>query len=380
MAQHAYLSASGAHRWMVCPPILQFEADSPRRDTAYTLEGTDAHTLAEAKLMQVMGLGDTVEATKNDLSYYNAEMDEATDLFVDLVMEQFNAHDNAEMELEVRVDFSPWVPDGFGTSDVVILSDGVIEVIDLKYGKGVPVDAYQNPQLMLYALGAYNLYDLAYEFTKVRMTVIQPRLDSVSTFEVEVEELLYWAENYVAPRAVQAYEGIGEWNINEDVMRFSPVRAVLRPRAEKNFEVIDKYVSEETALLNEAELAEILHRAKEIKSWIEHVESHALNLVLNGSEVPGFKAVEGRSNRKISDPVKLAKVLGEEGYSQEDIMKPQELKAMGALEKLVGKNHFAELAGDLLFKPAGKPVLVPNTDKRPALNSIESAKADFADL
>ena len=161
--------------------------------------------------------------------------------YCDLVEERVNQYENATVELEQKVDFSKWVPEGFGTSDVVVLSDKTIEIIDLKYGKGVPVDAYLNPQLMLYALGAVDKYDIIYEFETVRMTIIQPRLDNISTFEIEKEELLYWADNYVAPRAVQAWEGTGEWTITDDVVKFSKVRAQLRPRAERNFQLIDKH-------------------------------------------------------------------------------------------------------------------------------------------
>lgn len=379
--KHAYLSPSSAKRWLICPPIMQFESELPDKETSYAQEGTDAHTLAEAKLMQFLGeasASDTQAIVDNELTYYDQEMDEATDLYVDMVIERFNHYENPFMELEVRVDYSPWVPEGFGTSDVVILSDGVIEIIDLKYGKGVPVDAYQNPQLMLYALGAYNLYDLAYDFDRIRMTIVQPRLDSISTFEIEVEELLYWANNYVTPRATQAYEGTGEWNIESDILRFSKVRAQLRPRAELNFEVIDKYDSQEPATLSPEEIAEILHRSAEITSWISDVESYALYQVLGGEEIPGFKVVEGRSNRKITDSQAVADLLIDEGYQEDDIFKPKELMAMGALEKLAGKKHFAELANDYIVKPQGKPTLVPNSDKRPALNSTQDAVEDFS--
>lgn len=376
--KHAYLGASSAHRWLVCPPILQFEAEVKDRQTSYTLEGTDAHTLAELKLLEFKGEDVTteIEDFRAESPYYDEEMEEATTLYRDLVVEQFNTHTNPRIELEVQVDFGKWVPEGFGTSDVVIISDGVIEIIDLKYGKGVPVDAYQNPQLMLYALGAFDLYDMVYDFDRIRMTVVQPRLDSISTFEIETEELLYWANNYVAPRAIQAWEGIGEWNIDADVMRFSKVRAQLRPRAEKNFEIIDKYEFTESALLEPHEIAEILDQAKEIKAWIESVEYYALDQAANhGVEFPGFKVVEGRSNRKIVDENELATVLEEEGFN--DIYKPKALLALGQLEKLVGKKHFAELAEDYLIKPTGKPTLVPITDKRNPMNSVQSAIEDF---
>lgn len=381
--QHAYLSASSAHRWLICPPIIQLESEFEDRGSSFAEEGTQAHALAELKLQEFLGQKVKTKITKfkKEASYYDGEMDEATDYYRDLVVERFNQYEEASMELEVRVDFSKWVPEGFGTSDVVILADDVIEIIDLKYGKGVPVDAYQNPQLMLYALGAYATYDVVYDFNKIRMTVVQPRLDSLSTFEVEVEELLYWANNYVAPRAIQAYEGIGEWNITEDVMKFSKVRAQLRPRAEANFEIIEEYDFKESALLEPDEIAAILSRASEIKSWLDHVESYALDQAVNhGVTYPGFKVVEGRSNRKISDEVGLSKVLVAEGFEEDKIFKPRSLQNLTALEKVVGKNKFSEIAEDFIVKPQGKPTLVTNKDKRPAINSIESALDDFADV
>lgn len=377
--QHAYLSASSAVRWLTCPPIISLEQGVPDKQTSYTLEGTDAHALAELKLQEFLGkrVKTKINNFKKKSEFYNEEMEEMTDLYRDMVIERYNSYDSAQMELEVRTDLSRWVPEAFGTSDVVIVTDKVIEIIDLKYGKGVPVSAYQNPQLMLYALGAYDLYDIAYGFEKVRMTIVQPRLDNVSTFEIETEELLYWADNYVAPRAQQAYEGQGEWTITEDVVRFSKVRAQLRPRAEKNFELTDKYDNEEPALLNNNEIAEILARASEIKKWIEDVEFYALDQALNhGADFPGFKVVEGRSNRKIANDEELAERLRVEGY--EDIYKPQALLPLGQLEKLVGKTHFNEVASDLIIKPTGKPTLAPEKDKRPALNSTQSAVDDFS--
>ena len=382
--KHAYLGPSSAVRWMSVPAIVQLEKDIPRRDTTYTLEGTDAHTLAEFKLQHFIepfkNYDDARAEVIDNLSYFDKEMDEYTDLYRDLVVEQFNSHADGRMELEVQVDISKWVPDSFGTSDVVIISEGLIEVIDLKYGKGVPVDAYQNPQLMLYALGAYDRYDMIYDFDRIRMTIVQPRLDNISTFEIEVEELLYWANNYVAPRAVYAFEGIGEWDLREDVLRFSPVRATLRPRAEGNFEVIEKYDFKENALLDDVEIAEILAKAKEIKKWLDDVEGYALHAALQGKEIPGWKLVEGRSNRVITDKNELEVRLLMEGFEADKILKPKELVAMGALEKLVGKAKFNEIAEDLIIKPAGKPVLAPAKDKRPGINSEASAQDDFADL
>lgn len=381
---HALLGASSSHRWLICPPIARLEETIPDHETDFTKEGTAAHELSELKLMHQTGkitkraFTTRYNKFKSENSYYNQEMDEFTDSYVDLVIESLNAHESADIDLEKRVDFSQWVPDGFGTSDVVILANNSIEIIDLKYGKGVRVDAYQNPQMMLYALGAYDAYDLVYDFETIKMTIIQPRLDSVSSFEIAVEELLYWADNYVAPRAAQAYEGIGEWTITDDVVKFSKVRGQLRPRAEKNLELIDKFDYQEAPLLDLEEIAEILNRADEIKKWINDVEYYALEQARDkGISIPGYKLVEGRSNRKITDEKVLGDRLLEDGYDSDKIFKPSQLQSLTTLEKIVGKETFSELAEGLIFKPAGKPVLVPENDKRLAINSIEDISKNF---
>ncbi len=383
---HAYLSASSSYRWLNCPPIVALEQNYPNKNTVYTLEGTAAHALAEIKLQYATGKIKTKrtfnkrlnEFKEFDSDFYNEEMDEAMDLYVETVIEHLNRYDNADIEFEQRVDFSRWVPDGFGTSDVVILTEDVIEIIDLKYGKGVPVYAHLNPQMMLYALGAYAKYDIVYEFKTIRMTIMQPRLDNVSTFELSVEELLYWADNYVAPRAIQATEGIGDWDITADSMKFSPVRAQLVPRAAKHFELIDRLDYKAPELLSDEEIGEVLEQADDIKKWLTDIEYYAMGAIQKGKTIPGYKLVEGRSNRKIVDEQQAAKVLEEKGYT--DIYKEPSLLAIGKLEKLIGKNNFSELLGDLIQKPTGKPTLAPVSDKRPAIGSTESASDDFSDL
>lgn len=379
---HALLSASSSHRWLHCPMLPRLEAEEPSRDTVYAQEGTCAHELSEIKLKYKSGkikkreYNKLLKEFKETASFYDEEMEEMTELYTDIVMEHFNSYPDADMELEKRVDFSDWVPNGFGTSDVVILSDGVIEIIDLKYGKGVPVSAKLNPQMSLYALGAYATYDMVYDFDKIVMTIVQPRLDSVSTTEIYVEELLYWANNYVLPRASQAEIGIGDWELSAEILKWSPVAAKLVPWAQKNLELVDQYDLQEPIYLSDEALKEILDRAGDFKKWIESVEAYALKQALEGKEVLGYKLVEGRSNRIITDKGKAADILHDNGFDDE-IYKPKELLAMGALEKLIGKSTFTELLGEVIDKPQGKPVLVPESDKRPALNSLEQAIKDF---
>ena len=384
VGSHALLGASSAHRWLICPPIARLEEQFKDRGSSFAEEGTAAHELAELelakrfKLMATRSVNTKLKKFRSENSYYDQSMEDYVEAYCDLVEERINHYQDAVIELEQKIDFTKWVPEGFGTSDVVVLADKTIEIIDLKYGKGVPVDAYLNPQLMLYALGAVDKYDIIYEFETVRMTIVQPRLDNVSTFEIDKEELLYWADNYVAPRAAQAWEGTGEWTITDDVVKFSKVRAQLRLRAERNFSLVDKYELKESPLLTNEEIAEILDRAPEIKKWLDHVEQYALNKALTeGEEFPGWKVVAGRSNRKISDEESLLFLLEAEGFEDDEILKPRALQAIGQLEKVVGKKRFAELASDFIVKPEGKPVLVTEKDKRPALNSMEDALNDF---
>lgn len=384
VGSHALLGASSAHRWLICPPIARLEEQFKDRGSSFAEEGTAAHELAELalakrfKLMATRSVNTKLKKFRSENSYYDQSMEDYVEAYCDLVEERVNHYQDAVIELEQKVDFTKWVPEGFGTSDVVVLADNTIEIIDLKYGKGVPVDAYLNPQLMLYALGAVDKYDIIYEFETVRMTIVQPRLDNVSTFEIDKEELLYWADNYVALRAAQAWEGTGEWTITDDVVKFSKVRAQLRLRAERNFSLVDKYELKESPLLTNEEIAEILDRAPEIKKWLDHVEQYALNKALTeGEEFPGWKVVAGRSNRKISDEESLLFLLEAEGFDDDEILKPRALQAIGQLEKVVGKKKFAELASDFIVKPEGKPVLVTEKDKRPALNSMEDALNDF---
>ncbi|MGT2755400.1 DUF2800 domain-containing protein [Streptococcus ovis] len=379
---HALLSASSAHRWLQCPMLPRLEAGEPSRDTVYTQEGTCAHELAEIKLLYKSGkinkreFNKRIKAFKERADFYDEEMEEMTEVYTDIVMEHFNTYDHADIELEKRVDFSDWVPNGFGTSDVVILADNTIEIIDLKYGKGVPVSAKLNPQMSLYALGAFATYDMVYDFDTIKMTIVQPRLDSVSTSEIHVEELLYWADNYVRPRASQAEIGIGDWDLNAEVLKWSPVAAKLVPWAQQNWEIIDRHELQEPVFLSDEALKEILDKASDIKKWVESVEAYALKQALDGKEVLGYKLVEGRSNRVITDKDKAADILHDNGFDDE-IYKPKELLAMGALEKLIGKSLFTELLAEVIDKPQGKPVLVPTSDKRPALNSLEQAIKDF---
>lgn len=359
--KHAILSASAAHRWLACTPSARLEEKEPEQVSAYAEEGTEAHATAEALLKEYLETG---KIDKTGINYYILS-------YVDFVVERINAAKNPVVLIEQRLDFSPWVPEGFGTGDVVIISDGTLEIIDLKYGKGVPISAENNPQIRLYALGALNLFGYLYDVETVVMTIVQPRLDSITTEEMTAQELLDWAEEYVKPRAKLAWEGAGEFKAGEHC-RFCRVRQTCRARAEYNLELA-RYDFKKPELLEDHEVAEILDRAEELARWAADVQEYALTQAVHGKKWPGYKLVEGRSVRRITDEAQAVEKLKAAGLAEDDIYK-KSLVGVTALEKLLGKKRFNEILGDLVEKPPGKPTLVPENDKRPEINSAE---ADF---
>ena len=382
--EHAKLSASSSARWLACPPSVVFSApyDKERKDTTFTAEGTAAHALAELKLQFDTGkitkrtFNARLKKFKRENEYYSASFEEFVDDYVGFVNETIAGYDRPEVELEQRVNFSDWVPEGFGTSDVVIMTDSVLHIVDLKFGKGVPVSAIENTQLMLYALGTYYEFNLAYDFETVRMTIYQPRLYDTSTYELSVKELLDWGENFVKPRAQLAMGGEGEFAPSEKACRFCPAKAICKARADKNLQDAIKYDFADSNELEPEAISEILSQSKEIKKWLEDVEEWALTQARDeGKHFEGWKLVEGRSSRKITNGDVAASILLEAGYS--DIFKPQELLTLTNLEKLVGKKKFGELLNEVIVKPEGKPTLVVETDKRPEISSASQAAKDF---
>ena len=377
---HSRYPASASHRWINCPGSIRLSDQVPQEgSSSYAEEGTLAHAIAEQKLR--IAIDKTVKAselkklTKDPM--YDGEMDEATTFYAGLVMEHYNAGgDYAELMIEQRVDFSQWVPEGFGTSDAIIISDDTIEVIDLKYGKGVRVDAEGNSQMRLYALGAYALFSDLYDFDKVRMTIVQPRLDHVSTEEMSVEDLLFWAKVIVVPAAELAAKDdapteAGDW------CRWCPARAICRTRAKANLELA-RYEFKRGDLLDPDEIAEILGKVDELTKWASDIQGYALQQAMDGTHYDGWKVVEGRSNRKYKDELLVAEALHKEGY-KDAVLYTRKLLGITDMEKLVGKKRLAEICKDLIEKPAGKPTLVPESDKREPINSAAQAAADFSD-
>ena len=375
--KHALLGASSSARWLVCTPSARLEAMFPDEQSPYAAEGTVAHDLAEAILRHKL------EGKKAPKLYaYSTEMAEAVNRYVDICEEKVNEararSSDAEAMIEARLDFSRWVPDGFGTGDMVIVADGILEVIDLKYGKGVPVSAVENTQMRLYALGAYDVNEYLYDIKTVRMTIVQPRLDSVSTDEMALEELLDWGED-IKPIAQRAWKGIGECTPC-DYCNFCKARHACRALADTCLTTFYKNGGKRNQLLTDSEVSDILVMKDLITKWIKGVYDFAYEKALSGEKQwPGFKLVEGTSRRTITDPGAAAKTLLDNGYKEEQIFKPRELEGITNLQKVLGKKGVDEYLEAYIDKPEGKPVLVPASDKRTAINTAETMANEFDD-
>lgn len=392
---HAKLSASGSKRWLSCPGSVGLEAMFTREDNSdFAAEGTAAHELSEIHLAFLSNhITKAQHKKKLDAGkkgqFYSQEMEDHVQTYIDVVIERINEAraktPDATILFEARLDFSPWVPEGFGTGDVVIIADGTLDLIDLKYGKGVPVSAEDNSQLRLYGLGAINGFSFLYDVQTVRMTIVQPRLDSVSTEEMSVEELLQWADEVVKPGADLAVTGKGPTAAG-DHCKFCKARSECRTRAFANLKLLE-HEFKEPPLLSLEELADIRGKIDKLVSWAGDVKDHMHEQAeKNGVRYPGWKLVEGRSNRIYSDKdaVKftLEQAIKQKHFGQhfkpESIFKPQELVGITEMEKVVGKKMFSELLSDLIIKPAGKPTLVEQADKRPELSSLASIESDFS--
>ena len=370
---HAVLSASGSKRWLSCPPSARLERKFPDRAGEAAQEGTLAHALAEARIRYWLGEVSNAKATelmtriKRD-PLYSPEMKGYVSEYVDLCIEKINEAQSVAL-VEERLDFSRWVKNGFGTGDMVIIGDGVLEIVDLKYGKGVPVSAEGNTQMQLYALGAIEQYGYIYDFTHVRMSIFQPRNGGLSTQLMSVDDLLAWGES-IKPIAELAYEGKGDFKAG-DHCRFCRAAAQCKALADYNMEIA-KLEFRDADLLTDDEVSFMLERVDGLVRYAEKIKTHALEEALKGHRWPGFKVVEGRSNRKITNEAKAVKLLRKAGYTDDVIYKPLEMQTITALEKLVTKKKFGELLGSVVEKPPGKPTLVPEDDKRPEYDPVQS--------
>ena len=369
--KHAVLSASSSHRWLACPPSALLCAKEKDKPSDFALQGTDAHTLCEHKLK--IALGQQSKDSVENLTFYDEEMVECTDMYAQYVMEQLSEAKGICKDpivlIEQHLDFSQWVPDGFGTGDCVLVSDDTLTVIDFKYGLGILVDAENNPQMMCYALGALSLFDGIYDIKDITMTIFQPRREHISTFTISKEELLSWAENTLAPTAKLAAKGEGDYKAGEHC-QFCKVKATCRKRAEYNLKLAC-YDFEMPANLEDEEIEVILSKADEMVSWINDIKEYALKQAISGKEWNDWKLVEGRSVRKYIDDKAVAETVENAGFD------PYEKKVIGitAMTKMLGKSKFEELLSGLIEKPQGKPTLVPMSDKRPTMK--KTAKDDF---
>lgn len=369
-SEHAVLSASSANRWLHCTPSVRLSEGYMDKASVFAMEGTSAHELCEYKLRSALGM--EAENPTENLDFYNTEMEECAEGYATYILElvekaKENCSDPVVM-VEQRVDFSRYVPEGFGTADCIIIDDETLNIVDYKHGKGVEVSAENNPQMKLYALGALELFDCLYDISKVQMTIFQPRLSNVSVFVMDKADLLNWANDELTAKAELAFEGKGELCCGE-WCKFCKAKSNCKERAKVNMEMA-QYEFRKSSLLTDEEVVDILSKVDELTSWASDVKNFALEQAVRGKQWPGWKVVEGRSNRKYTDESAVAQVVKNAGYN------PYDEKIMGItnMTKMLGKEKFNELLGDFVERPQGKPTLVTEDDKRPEMNT---AKEDF---
>ena len=368
--KHAVLSASSSERWLNCPPSARLCEAYEDKGSDYAAEGTDAHSLCEFRLKQALGIpaDDPIE----NLSWYNEEMEDCAAGYAAYVSELLETAKQTCADpvvmIEQRVDFSRWVKEGFGTADCIVIADGVLNICDYKNGQGCLVLADRNPQMMLYALGALEIFDGIYDIDTVRMTIYQPRKSNISVYEMDKADLYEWANSELTQKAQLAYEGQGSFSCGE-WCRFCKAKAECRECAEANL-ALARYEFQTPALLADEEIADILGKVDALTAWASDVKEYALQQAISGTAFPGWKLVEGRSNRKYTSEAAVAAAVEGAGFN------PYEKKLLGitAMQKLLGKSRFEELLAPYIEKPQGRPTLVRSSDKRPEWNT---AKNDF---
>ena len=373
--EHALLSASSAHRWLECPASAVAAEAYPDQETEFTREGTTAHEVAELVTRAALSGEKSYEyKVPEDLSM---EMLRCTDEYRDYILEQRKTAD-AVVLLEQRVDFSPWVPEGFGTADCIIIQGDTMDVIDFKYGQGVPVYAEDNPQMKLYGLGALNDYGFAFDVQKVRLHIFQPRLNNVSTDELTVDDLLTWAEKTVKPIAEKAAKGKGGYKPGA-WCKFCQHAGRCKTLTKTCTEYVETHsLRVAVPVLAPHEVAEVLAMEPLVSLWLKRVKDQAMTTLLNGGTVPGYKVVEGKlGNRKWTADFQVLETLKAAGYSQEDVTETK-LLSPAAMDKALGKKKVAELLEQFIDRAPGAPTLAPESDKRPVYNRVAEAKEDFA--
>lgn len=379
--QHALLSASGADRWLHCTPSARLEETLPEKESAYADEGSLAHEIGELKLrkMFIEPMGQRSFNSKlkklQEKPLYQEEMLRYTDAYLDYVLSIVHSYPSKPyIAAEKKLDFSAYVPDGFGTGDCIVIGGNTLNIIDLKYGKGVPVSAFDNPQMKLYALGAFLAYSFLYPIDTVKMTIFQPRLDNISEFTMTITELLDWGES-IKPIAQRAYNGEGEF-IPGEHCKFCRAKALCRARSEFNMS-LEEFHKMKPPLISNEEVGQILKRAQDLAAWAKHLEEYALAECLIGNQIPGWKAVEGRSTRQFTDSDAAFGVIKANGIDEAMLYERKPL-TLAATEKLLGKAKFTELLSSYIVTPPGKPTLAIESDKRESITR-QSAIQDFSD-
>ena len=376
---HAALSASSSHRWLMCPPSVKLSEQFEDKPSIYAEEGTFLHELSEMKLHRYLGdvppeVLEAQYAEHRDNDFYSDEAENVTDEYVDFCIETIEAVRTSCPDplilVEHRLDFSEYVPGGFGTGDLVIVADGVLEIADFKGGRGVRVEADHNSQLMLYGLGALLEFDPLYDIKTVRMTIVQPRLNNISTFEITADDLVLWAERDVKPRAQLATKGEGEFCAGE-WCRFCKARHTCRKRSEYHMRLAERDFKQPD-LMTDEEILDILPVAESLNNWVQDLISYATQQAVGGKAWPGYKLVAGRSVRRYTSEAEVIKAATEAGYT--DIYKTS-LLGVGDLEKRMGRKKFSEVLGKYVVKPVGAPQLVPESDPR---KPYSDAASDFA--
>lgn len=407
---HAVLGASSAHRWLACPPSARlserFDNRFGRRESEYAKEGTKAHALGEIKIRNAyyhedkmtvakhsrmspeeqsayIGINDNrYKALREELGDIPEDMERATDDYCNVVMNKLarakEVDPTATLLLEQRLDYSKWVPEGFGTGDCVIVSDSLLEVCDYKHGKGIPVDAHENPQLRLYGLGAYDRFYPLFGFPNVRMTIIQPRLESLSEETISTEELLHWATDTVVERAKLAWLGKGVFSPGEHC-RFCSAKAVCSARVSNALKLYS-YGMEQPGTLTDEQIADILPFLDDAETWISDIRDYATKAALyNGTHFRGYKLVLGKKpNRQWSNPEEVEAQWLRNGYPGAELYE-KKLKPVGKIEKAVGKTAFRAIFSPLVTQGEGKPVLVPEDDKRQEYSQAATVFGDMID-
>lgn len=382
---HAKLSASGASRWATCPGSVQMEDGIPDKESIYAQEGTLAHEMSELKLKHYLDpkgfgkrkLNAAIKKLKEN-ELYQAEMESYTDTYVDFIKEKaLSFPSNPYIEIEKRVDFSRWVDGGFGTCDCVLIHGSTLSIIDLKYGKGVPVSAEQNEQLILYALGAYDAFNLIYNLDKIELNIVQPRINNFSTLEISLTELLLWGD-YFKVQAEKALGGNGELVPSAKACKFCKARDICTARAENNLS-LESEIKLKPNEIPKDKLYEYISRGEDIAKWVADLKAYALDMCLKGEDVKGLKAVAGRTSRSWTNQDEAINKLIEGGIDEAIIYDKVPL-TLAKLEKALGKQQFTTLVGDMVVTSEGKPTLVFENVKRPAITNTVNATSIFKPL